>query len=330
MRPAGAAARRPLALLPTPLHPAPELGRVLGIADLWLKRDDLTGFAWGGNKVRTVGALLDEADRKGTRQLVVCGGAGSNLAAILAVAAAVRGIEVHRVLHGDPPTVEPAGLVASRLAGATITHTGVDDRDSMEPFAQRLAATLGPEAVVVPRGGATVVGAAAFADAADELRAQLRSLGLGASRIVVPVGSGGTIAGLIAGLGPQADLEVLGVAVSRDPLEQVDDIGRLAAEILARTGRPGPPAAFELVDGRASGFGLIDEAEERFAERVLRGGGLVLDRTYNLKTLRRLAEVVEERATGGSGAPGPTIHWFTGGALDTIERASGPAAQEST
>lgn len=309
---------------PTPLLPAPRLGRLLGIDDLHLKRDDLIGFAWGGNKVRTVDALLHEAVRTGTRRLVVCGGAGSNLGAILAVAGAVADIEIHRIVNGSPGTVEPAALEACRLAGAVIHHTGDDARESMEPVGRRLAASLGPDAVMIPRGGATAVGAAAFADAADELVAQSEGLPSQLRRVIVPVGSGGTVAGLAAGLGRHAGVALVGIAVSRDPEEQAGEIRVLAREIATRVGRTAPPARFDLIDGRGSGFGLVDEAERSFAERILRRTGLVVDRTYNLKALRACVDAVGAAPPVG----GSTVYWFTGGALDAIDRTERPTMSE--
>lgn len=313
------AGRVALGTWPTALEPAPRLGAVLGVDDLWVKRDDLSGFAWGGNKVRAVETLLADIERSGAHHVIVSGGPTSNFAATMAAAAASRGLVVHQVSYGTEPSVAPPALAASRQAGARVLFTGSSDRSDMEVRANELAVELAEDVVrgsgsghggvyVIPRGGATAIGALGFFRAVDEVRTQLAALDLAPRRIVIPVGSGGSIAGLVAGSPRHGGTWHLdGVSVSRDPVEMRAEIRATAAACLARAGQVGPLASFTLHDGRAPGFGLVDPAAADLIQAVRVRTGLLVDDTYNAKALAWLAAAPP--------VDGPTLYWHTGGAL---------------
>ncbi|GAB3201188.1 D-cysteine desulfhydrase [Nocardioides hungaricus] len=297
-----------LARLPTPLHHVADLGAP-GLTDLWLKRDDLTGWAWGGNKVRTVESVLADVLERRVGTVVVAGAPASNFAALLAVAAAGCGLAVHQVCHGRPRSA--TALALSRQAGAAVTFTGSDDKGSMETGAQALARELGGYAV--PRGGASAVGARGFAVAAPELVAQLDEAGLGAVTVVLPVGSGGSIAGLLAGLarhGLDDRVRLVGVSATRAP--DPERIIARATETARLLGGPDPGADLVLVDGRAG-------EDDGLAATLLRGSGFVADPVYNVKALRWLGRHRGELA-------GPVVYWSTGGLLaaaDALTEESG-------
>ena len=296
-----------LGLFPTPMQHVADLAP--GLQDLLLKRDDLTGFAWGGNKVRTVEFVLADALERGADTLVVAGGPGSNFAALLAVAAAARGLAVRQVSYGSPRGA--AALAVSKRAGAEVVFTGSADRQSMEVGARELAERLGAEGArpyFVPRGGASPVGACGFAGAAAELVSQLAERNLSRATVVLPVGSGGSIAGLLAGLGVNghADrVDIVGVSVSRPPDEVEPRIAACALETARLLGGGEPSTRWRLVDGRAGGPG--PEAD-RLTRDALRHSGLVADPVYNVKALLWLADHRAELRE-------PTVYWSTGGAL---------------
>ncbi len=321
-----------LGSFPTPLERAPELGSLLGIADLWVKRDDLTGYSWGGNKVRTIEFLLGDALRLGADTIIVCGGPTSNFAALMAVASAHHGLGVRHVSYGSQPSRAPAALAVSAQSGAVIEFTGSPERASMDGAARARADRLrveGRRPYVVPRGGATAVGALGFANAAFELTEQLQPIGLDDVTIVLPVGSGGTIAGLIAGWNStrqaerQAwllDVAIIGVSVSRPPADLQGAIRSIAAECSALWARNDLPSAglhcrWSLVDGRGAGFGVGDESEEGLVNELTRRTRFLADSTYNAKALMWLREASHRLS-------GPIIYWHTGGALGVIDRFS--------
>jgi len=309
-----------LGLFPTPLHAA-DL-EAAGLGRLWLKRDDLTGYCWGGNKVRTLESILADALAARTEVFVVAGGPSSSFAALLAVAAAERGIEVRQFSHGEPRG--GAAIALAARAGALVHYTGSPDKVSMEEAADREADRLraaGRRVYRVPRGGATAVGARGFATAAAELLAQLDEHGLERVQVVLPLGSGGSTAGLLAGLAAAdpARVEVVAVAVTRDPDEvaaTVDQLARqLAGELVGETTRDADlPVRWRVVDGRAVDVPATEST-------LLRAVGLVADPVYNARALGWLAAHRAELA-------GPLVYWLTGGLLSAADSLTTPGSPE--
>lgn len=297
---------------PTPLERTDRLGALLGVEELWVKRDDLTGFSWGGNKVRAVEHLIGDALERGASTVLVAAGPSSNLAAILAAAAVGAGLKIEQVCYGDEPDVVPSALQSSRSLGAAVTFTGSEDREGMEEVAGRRAEELeadGHDVYQVPRGGATEVGARGFVSAASELQDQLRAVDVVPGTVVLPVGSGGSMTGLVTGrnrLG--ATWPTVGVSVSRP----VDSFEPGVSAVDARS--TAPPTARppdRLVDGRGDGFGRVRPAESDLAAAVTVATGLLIDPVYNAKALFWLADNEIE---------GPVVYWLTGGALAVMDQ----------
>jgi len=235
-------ARIKLATLPTPLMPAPRLAGAMGIESLHVKRDDLTGFALGGNKARPLEFLVAAACAQGADTLVTGGAAGSNFCAMAAAAARRVGLACQLVIAGQPPQDCP-GLDLARSWGARVSWTRLPDRASVDAGLPRVAAELsaaGRRPYLIPRGGATALGAVGYAVAAGELYDQLAGRGLRADCVLVAVGSGGTLAGLFAGnvlLG--RPWRLLGAAVSRPAEETARRVLRLARDCLSLLAAPG-------------------------------------------------------------------------------------------
>lgn len=311
--------RVPLGTFPTPLQHVADLAGTPGLRDVLVKRDDLTGFAWGGNKVRTLEYVLGDAVSLRADTIVVAGGPTSNFAALLAVAAAGQGIAVVQVCYGNPRD-GAAALALSRRAGAAVEFTGSADRRSMDVHAGELAGRLraeGRRPYVVPRGGATPVGACGFAVAAVELMSQLpERSGLS---VVIPVGSGGSIAGLLAGLASTTGIEIVGVSVSRPVAEIEAQVATRAAECARLIGATGSLPRWRVVDGRGPGYGGGWPEADELAGALLQHSGFVADPVYNAKALLWLSSHRSE-------LPGPVLYWSTGGALAAADELTIPAA----
>ena len=240
-------ARVRLAALPTPLIRAPRLAQVVGAGALYVKRDDLTGFAFAGNKARPLEFLLAAALGEGADTLVTGGAPGSNFCAAAAAAAARAGLRCELVIAGHPGPPGPA-LALARSWGAAIRWTGVRERDSVDAGLPAAAAELaagGRRPYLIPRGGASGLGAAGYALAAFELREQLASYGADSALVVVAAGSGGTLAGLVAGnVLAGRPLALVGAAVSRpadETARRVLALARDCVRLLAGSGLPGIP-----------------------------------------------------------------------------------------
>ncbi|WP_433026727.1 pyridoxal-phosphate dependent enzyme [Actinomycetospora sp. CA-053990] len=216
--------RLPLGTLPTPLVDAPRLRAELGCGPLRIKRDDLAGFGIAGNKTRPLEYLLGDAQAHGMDVLVTGGGPDSNFVAAAAMAARVAGIACELVVWGGASLGPTPNLALAAAAGARLVPLGDDRRERVDVVVAERAAELraaGRRPLAVPRGGSTPVGAAGFARAAAELLDQcVRLDGAFPATVVLPLGSGGSTAGLLVGLAAAgADTTVLAVSVSRPPEE---------------------------------------------------------------------------------------------------------------
>lgn len=296
-----------LALLPTPLHPAPALGRALGLGDreLQIKRDDLIGPGLGGNKVRKLARLLPEAVAAGHDTVVTVGAGQSNHARLTAVCAAMAGLECHLVLSGTV-SVEGSALLGA-LAGAELHWEGDADWAALGAAAERLAGelrTAGRSPVVLPLGGTTVTGARAYADAYAELPAS-------ADWVVHASSTGGTQAGLVAGraLAGASGPRVLGCDVIGGGENLRGWVRELARQV---AGAPIGDDDVRLVDATGDGYGIPSAAGDEACLLALRHAGLVLDPVYSGKALGALAAAARSGAL--SGGTGPVVFVHTGGA----------------
>src|SRR5579859_1209956 len=312
------AARVRLAVLPTPLVLAPRLGEAVGADALYVKRDDLTGFAFAGNKARPLEFLVAAALGEGADTLVTGGAAGSNFCAAAAAAAARAGLGCELVIAGHPGP-PGAALALARSWGAAIRWTGVPERDSVDaglPAAAAELAAAGRRPYVMPRGGASGLGAAGYALAAFEVREQLAAHGIGSARVVVAAGSGGTLAGLVAGnVLAGRPLTLIGAAVSRPADETARRVLALARECLRMLGgSEAGPEDVMVADARGPGHGLASPEGTAAAEQAMRTEGLMVDPVYTAKALA----LVGRYAAGGN-----VVFWHTGGQLDVVALGAG-------
>ncbi len=184
-----------IAHLPTPLEPLPRLSTRLGGPNLFVKRDDLTGLALGGNKTRKLEFLIAEAQANGARTLITAGAIQSNHCRQTAAAAARFGFDCILVLTGDEPQIMEANTLLDHLLGAQIMWTTREKRD------ETLQATFdhcwenGQRPYLIPYGGSNATGAVAYAQAFLELHEQMDSF----DWVVFASSSGGTQAGLAIG-----------------------------------------------------------------------------------------------------------------------------------
>lgn len=320
--PATAALPEPVGLchLPTPLEHAPGLEKWLGGPRLLLKRDDCTGFALGGNKGRKLEFIFAEAQAKGADTVLTAAGLQSNHCRQTAAAAARLGMEAHLLLlhmvqREDAAYRDSGNVLLDRLFGATIHagEPGLAPADQLAALAQTLE-KAGRRPFVIEFGGSTPLGAQGYLRAAEEILADAAAMGERVDHIVHASGSGGTQAGLVAGLAGRADApKVHGISVLRTDEGYIDDILAIALGAAALAGRPAPTradvrVAFEEV---APGYGEPNPATLEAMAAAARTEGLVLDPVYTGKGLAGLKRLV---ATGTIG-PGETVVFLhTGGA----------------
>jgi D-cysteine desulfhydrase family pyridoxal phosphate-dependent enzyme len=308
--------RVPLATLPTPLQPLPRLSAHLGGPQLWIKRDDLTGLALGGNKVRKLEYFLGAARTQGADVLLTAGGQQSNHARVTAAAAARAGLDCILILSGGPPAAWTGNLALDRLFGAEVRFVGAGEERM--PALQRLAEALaraGRHPLVIPIGGSTPLGAWGYLEAVRETVPQLAGLGLAPSAIVHGSSSGGTQAGLVVGC-RAAGLATRVIGVSAD--ETRADLARMVREIVeplaAEVGIPPPEAgAVDVRDDQVGGgYGVPTPASLEAARLFARLEGVALDATYGAKAAAGLVDLVRR---GVFRRDEVVLFWHTGGAL---------------
>ncbi|MEP6756072.1 MAG: D-cysteine desulfhydrase family protein [Chthonomonadales bacterium] len=302
-----------LASLPTPLQPAVRLSDRLGI-DLYFKRDDLTGFAMGGNKVRKAEYLLVDATTKNADTLITAGAVQSNHARVIAAAAKVCGMDCHLVLAGDEPEAPNGNLLLDILSHATIHFVpkGTDRAAVMESLAVELSRT-GRRPYIIPIGGSNAVGAQGYVQFMQELKSQLDSIEKKPNRLVFATSSGGTYGGILAGkLARGLDIELLGVRVDDDPgaEEEIERIARESLNLAGISEKFGNGETVNLdVDHVGEGYGIPTEAGLAAVHMVWETEGILLDPVYSGKAM----SAVFTRATRCEFANDRIIFLHTGG-----------------
>jgi len=286
--------RVPLAHTPTPLDLMRRTGKDLGV-ELYIKRDDLTGSALTGNKVRKLEFLLADAVARGADTVLTCGGAQSNHCRATAVAAAKLGLRTKLLLRTADPLHPPpleGNVLLDRVAGAEIVWITPEEYKRRDEIFVRLSAELtdvGHRPYVIPEGGSNALGAWGYVRAMEELAADLAALGpQRQTAIVYAAGSGGTGAGLVLGaklLG--LDVRIIGFNVCDDRATFVNATGAIVEEMI-RTHwlkvRFLRERDVEIVDGYVGrGYALSMPDELGLLTNLVRSEGIVLDPVYTAK-----------------------------------------------
>lgn len=298
---------------PTPIVSRSALSKELGV-DLWIKRDDATGGAEAGNKLRKLEFLFADALRKGARHVVTCGGIQSNHARATAIVAAQLGLGCTLLLRvtdgtevgperdapkGHLPTV--GNVLLDRLVGAHLRLISPADYKDRTAYLAKVAADLelgGERAYVIPEGGSNGLGSLGYVDAMHEVRQQL-DLGLAGGApfdtIVHACGSGGTAAGVALGAAAHGVApEVRAMAVCDDAAYFERIIATIIREARAHAPALGEPARV-IVDDRAKGprYGVMSPDQLEFLAFVARSSGVILDPVYTGKALFGLRAAVQ-------------------------------------
>ncbi len=309
--------RYPLGIFPTPLVEAPRLAAALGGPRLFIKRDDMTGFGFGGNKIRILEFFLAQAVDEGADVIVTAGGPQSNHVRATAAAARLAGLDVAAVLHDSRPAETQGNLLLDELLDVTLHFTNSPDRALVDQQIEVVAEALrqaGRKPYVIPRGGATPLGALGYVRCVQELNEQLAALDLRPDWLVLATGSCGTQAGLLAGARLYgAPYRVLGVTVSRPLAECLVRVGALAHQAAELVGQPVDIAEEDVrvLDGYIGpGYGIPTPECATAIRLAARTEGLFLDPTY---TGKGLAGLIGEIQAGRIGPDETVVFLHTGG-----------------
>jgi D-cysteine desulfhydrase family pyridoxal phosphate-dependent enzyme len=313
--------RLSLAEYPSPLQHLPHLSAELG-RPVYVKRDDGIGPGGGGNKTRKLEYLLAEARERGARKVVTYGGLQSNHARITAAAALGLGMEPHLFYFERRPPRLVGNLLLNELMGARM-HFYSTRRPRRRPASMarvnrlvRLLARLRVGAhYFIPVGGHSWRGCLGYVRAALEIHEQARALGVPNAWVVTAAGTGGTLAGLLAGLRlAESPLRPLGIDVGRLWTGFPKAVADVASEACSRLGSPVDfePGEVPLVEGAYVGdaYGAPSEGGVAAIRRLAVTEGLFLDPVYTAKAFAGLLDLAQQ---GRLGADEPVIFVHTGG-----------------
>lgn len=308
-------ARISLAHLPTPLEPLPRLSAHLGGAELWIKRDDQTGLAGGGNKTRKLEYLLADALARHKRTLITGGAAQSNHCRQTAAAAARVGLRCVVVLRGEPPAKLTGNTLLVDLLGAEIVWTRGESHAAVMEATHAREETAGHQPYFIPIGGSNRIGASAYAAAVQELAGQVPGAGPDRfNRLCFASSSGGTHAGLAVGArAVMPTTEVLGFSVDEPLAELQANVASIATETAELLGLPftfKPADIAANTDYIGAGYAIMGDRERETIRRLARLEGILVDPVYTGKAFGGLIDLVRR---GVIGRDERVLFWHTGG-----------------
>lgn len=307
---------------PTPLEKLERLSQALGGPEIWIKRDDCTVVATGGNKVRKLEWLIGAALAEGATHIVTQGAVQSNHVRQTAAVAARFGLKCtalleHRIETNDRDYLNSGNVLLDKLFGCAIEYraSGLDMNAEAEAKGAELRAE-GERAYVIPGGGSNVVGALGYVSCAQELVQQADEMGLVIDRLVTATGSAGTHAGLVVGLqGCNTGVPVLGIGVRLPKDRQEANVHKLAEATSAYVGLAGGVARDAVVancDYVGPGYGQPTEGMREAVEMLARLEGILLDPVYSGKAMAGMVDLIRK---GEFGKGERVVFLHTGGAV---------------
>lgn len=284
----------PLCHQPTPLEFMPRMSESLGGPRLWIKRDDCTGLATGGNKTRKLEFLIADAIEKGADMVVTQGAVQSNHVRQTAAAACKFGLDCHALLERRVPDraddYETTGNVLfDQMFGTSLEFRppGLDMNAEAQAVTEKLAAA-GRKPYFIPGGGSNEIGALGYVSCAYELLDQIKANNLDVGWIVLATGSAGTHAGMLAGLhAAGSTIPVMGISVRQPEDKQIAAVHKLA--VLTAAQLTDTPLGVEKVivdDGYVgAGYGQPTQGTLDAINLIARREGLLFDPVYSGKGL---------------------------------------------
>jgi L-cysteate sulfo-lyase len=306
--------------LPTPLEPMTRLSAELGGAKLWIKRDDCTGLATGGNKTRKLEFLMADALAQGCDTVITQGAVQSNHARQTAAIAARLGLSCHILLENRTGStrwdyLNNGNVLLDRLCGASVSlRTGGSDMArEMDMVADQLRHD-GHKPYIIPGGGSNPVGALGYVNAALELLTQANAMDLRIDLVVHATGSCGTQAGLLTGLvGARSGIPVLGIGVRAPREAQETAVFELARHTADHLGLGDIIAREDVVancDYVGDGYGLPTAGMVEAVSLLARTEGILLDPVYSGKAMAGLIDLIRQ---GHFSATDNIVFLHTGG-----------------
>ena len=277
-----------LGLYPTPLYKLENLSRELD-TNVWIKRDDLCGVALGGNKVRKLEYLLEDAKSKGYDLVMTTGQAQSNHAMLTAACALKLGIDCVLVLKKRGVTARKGNQILNHLMGVEVRYVDTDSYEDVYEEMDRIAAEMGRDVYKIPCGGSNALGSLGYVDCMKEIAES----GVHFDHLVCACGSGGTAAGSVLGAKLYLpDTQVMCSMVDDDPFDVI--VPNLMKEMAALLDVDVEIPVPDLLDMCGPGYSITSKEGNAAIAMMMRLEGIVLDTCYTGKAFAGLVRSARE------------------------------------
>lgn len=303
--------------LPTPLVELQRLGAALNGPRIFIKRDDCTGLALGGNKTRKLEFLIGEALSQGCDTVITGGAMQSNHSRQTAAAAAATGLQCHLALGGEQPPYAEGNLLLDYLFGAIIHWCGEQRKGEKIPEIAETLRSKGRRPYIVPYGGSNTIGAMGFVAAAAELKEQLSASGERIDYIIIPSSSGGTHAGITVGIDMyDLPMEVIGIGIDKkepDEPQYESGLAILANRIAERLGEPSNYTENDFkmkYEYLGEGYGIVGDLEREAIRLAASHEAILLDPVYTGRAMGGLIDMIRNKEFSSGDT---VLFWHTGG-----------------
>ncbi|MEN8187201.1 MAG: D-cysteine desulfhydrase family protein [Bacteroidota bacterium] len=307
-------------IIPTHIHKLENISKKYGV-NVYCMRDDLTGFAFGGNKTRKLDYLIADAKAKKADTLLAVGSNQSNFCRITAAYGAAVGLDVQLLLSGEKESEPTANLYLDHLFNATVKHIDVYENAEVEKESLELETELvkqGKKVYRMPLGGSTPLGTLGYLNAFDEILTYSEKNSINFDSVFHASGSGGTQAGLVLGkmvTGWQSD--IIGISVGRSASELHSVVENLSVET-AKMLSISPAETNFIVDDNYIGekYGAFTDPGDKAIKEFATNEGILLDNVYTGKAAAGMLDYIEKGKVDKSAN---VLFIHTGGNIELFE-----------
>jgi len=310
--------RQSLGFFPTPLIALSRLSKALDGPTIFMKRDDNTGLALGGNKTRKLEFIMGDALAQGADCVITAGAAQSNHCRQTAAAAASLGLECHLVLGGEEPEQTSGNLLLDKIFGSHIHWAGANRKGEEIPKIVEQLTKQGKKPYVIPYGGSNELGALAFVEAFKELESQRESMDVLFTHIVFASSSGATQAGLMLGKKIlNSPAQIVGINIDKGETDKVpfdQYTVALANSTASLIGADHQFSETDLIlnsDYVGEGYGVVGTLENEAIAMTAQTEGILLDPVYTGRAMGGLIDMIR---SGKIKKTDRVLFWHTGGA----------------
>ena len=310
--------RQSLGFFPTPLIELSRLSKALDGPTIFMKRDDNTGLALGGNKTRKLEFIMGDALAQGADCVITAGAAQSNHCRQTAAAAASLGLDCHLVLGGEEPEQTSGNLLLDKIFGSHIHWAGANRKGEDIPKIVEQLTKQGKKPYVIPYGGSNELGALAFVEAFKELESQRESMDLSFTHIVFASSSGATQAGLMLGKKIlNSPAQIVGINIDKGETDKVPFDQYTVALANSTASLIGADHQFSETDLTLNsdyvgeGYGVVGTLENEAIAMTAQTEGILLDPVYTGRAMGGLIDMIR---SGKIKKTDRVLFWHTGGA----------------